>query len=187
MECVSQLIGAFLTFAPEMLDLSGGPLFRRRARAWIIGVLRTGFRGLRGDRPLCVPWIAPACEGAMSFPRSQCISTRFLESPGVHFGHLVHQTFKNENTLREDCMRRSCSCIQKRFRKFWPERQAVPNGVNGERRMHHRLSDAVVEAILTGGARCAPATPRSRFSVASSAAVRTSRDPTARRGKARRA
>jgi hypothetical protein len=29
MERVSQLVGAFLTFAPEMLDLSGGPLFRR--------------------------------------------------------------------------------------------------------------------------------------------------------------
>ena len=186
MERVSQLVGAFLTFAPEMLDLSGGPLFRRRARLdnWgathrISGLARrpTALRPLDCSR----------------LRRSHVLSSVSMHfdaiygEPGVHFGHLVHQTFKNENTLREDCMRRSCSCIQKRLRKFWPERQAVPNGVNGERRMHHRLSDAVVEAILTGGARCAPATPRSRFSVASSAAVRTSRDPTARRGKARRA
>jgi hypothetical protein len=56
-------------------------------------------------------------------------------------------------------MRYSCSCIQKRFRKFSPKDKLCLNGVNGERRMHHRLSDAVVEAILTGGARCAPATP----------------------------
>jgi len=53
--------------------------------------------------------------------------------------------------------------------------------------MHHRLSRDLIEAVPKAALLSAPATPRSRFSVASSAAVRTSRNPAARRGKARRA
>jgi len=55
-------------------------------------------------------------------------------------------------------MRCSCSCIQKALPQISPKNKLCLNGANGERRMHHRLSHAMVEAILTGGAPCAPAT-----------------------------
>jgi hypothetical protein len=37
--------------------------------------------------------------------------------PDTRLNHFVHQTIKNENTLREDCMRRSCSFIHEALRK----------------------------------------------------------------------
>ena len=44
--------------------------------------------------------------------RSEVLFPGHSSKPDTRLNHLVHQTIKNENTLREDCMRRSCSCIQ---------------------------------------------------------------------------
>ena len=52
---------------------------------------------LRGVRRSASPSAAPACEGVMSFLGLNA-SDAIYESPGTYFGHLVHQTFKNENT-----------------------------------------------------------------------------------------
>jgi hypothetical protein len=90
--------------------------------------------------------------------RSEVLFPGHSSKPDTRLNHLVHQTIKNENTLREDCMRRSCSCIQSAS-QIPRKDKLYRHGANGEGRMHHRLSEATVEAVLTGGAPCAPATP----------------------------
>lgn len=99
--------------------LPGGPFFRRPARARI-GVRGKEFRGCAAFHAPHARPAAPACERVMSF-RGLNTFRRDLEEPSFRFDHLVHQTFKNENAWREDCMRRSCSCIQEALPQISPE------------------------------------------------------------------
>jgi hypothetical protein len=74
------------------------------------GLLRKNFVAASSTTPRVLVDCSRLRRGEVLFPgHSSKLDTRL--------NHLVHQTIKNENTLREDCMRPSCSCIHKALRK----------------------------------------------------------------------
>jgi hypothetical protein len=96
MERVSQLAGAFLTFALEIWIYLAD---RSLGAAPGLGELRCQAQNFVAARSttLRIPVGCSRLRRSHVLPRSQCLDAIY-ESPGTHFGHLVHQTFKNENT-----------------------------------------------------------------------------------------
>jgi hypothetical protein len=167
--------------------LPGGPFFRRPARARI-GVRGKEFRGCAEFHAPHPHWLLPLAKGSCPFEVSIPFDATWRSPASAStISYIKHSKMKTPGG------RIACGALapvyKKRFRKF-RLKITMPNRreQGGRERMHHRLSSALMDAVLTGGAPLVRRQrPGSRFGVASSAAVRTSRDPTTRRDKARRA